>query len=169
MPSSLPGSATFTARQAYQRMTAFITNLASTTSGLGATLIGIADTASYFTGTTVEAALAELGLVRPDVLITDPGNAGAIPVTRSGSVPIVTTAAQTRTLAVPTFIGQMITIYMQTDGGDCVLTVTGGMNLAGNTHATFDNVGDSLLLVGVSNGVSLVWRVAQNDGCVLAA
>lgn len=169
MPTSIPGSATSTARQASQLMAGFITKLASTATGLGASLLGVEDAGSYVNGATVEAVLAELGLVRPDVLLTDPGNAGAIGVTRSGCVPIVTAGAETRTLAVPTFIGQMLTLFMKTDGGDCVVTVTGGMNVAGNTHATLNDVNDSLQLVGVSNGVTLVWRVSQNDGCTLAA
>ena len=171
MPSNLPGSATSTARQAYQLMAGLVTKLASTASGLGASLLGIEDSAGYFTGTTVEGALAELGLVRPDVLLTDPGDGGAIAVTRSGCVPIVTAGAgQTRTLAVPTFIGQMLTLFMKTDGGgDAVVTVAAAINVAGNTHITLNDVNDSIQLVGVSNGVSLVWRVSQNDGCTLAA
>jgi hypothetical protein len=168
MPASIPGSATSTARQASQLMSGFITKLASTASGLGASLLGVQDSGSYVTGTTVEAVLAELGLVRPDVLLTDPGNAGAIAVTRSGCVPLVTAGAETRTLARPTFIGQMITLYGQTIPGNCAVTVTGGINVAGNTVTTITLANQSIQLIGVSNGVTLAWRVAENNGTTLS-
>jgi len=158
----------FTARQVSQLVSNFQAQLASTTASFGAALVGVVDSAGYFSGTTVEAVLAELGIVRPDNIITDPGNAGAIVVTRSGTCALVTTGAQTRTLAIPTFINQMVTLYFQTDGGDCVVTVAQAINVAGNTAITLNDVNDSIQLVAVYNGTALRWRVAQNDGCTLA-
>jgi len=134
----------------------------------GAALVGVADTAAYLTGTTVEAALAELGLAMVGTIITDPGNGGAIPVTRSGTCAIVTSGAQTRTLAAPTFVNQRIVLYFQTDGGDCVVTVANAFNVAGNTIVTLNDVNDSVQLVGVYNGSALRWRLAENDGCALS-
>ena len=101
--------------------------------------------------------------------ITDPGNGGAIPVTASGYVPIVTAGAETRTLAAPTFIGQRLLIYMKTDGGDAVLTVATTFNQAGNTTITLNDTGDSILLTAVEQGSNLRWRAnGSNDGCTLA-
>jgi predicted RecA/RadA family phage recombinase len=99
--------------------------------------------------------------------ITDPGNAGAIPVTNTGTCPIVTTGAQTRTLAAPTYAGQVLVLGMKTDGGDCVITASAGINQTGNNTITMNDAGDTIVLVGVENGASKVWRVVVNDGCTL--
>lgn len=100
--------------------------------------------------------------------ITDPGNGGAIAVTHSGSCSLVTAGAETRTLAAPTAIGQIITLYFQTDGGDCVITAASAINKAGNTVITFDTVDESITLIGVHNGAALAWRVLANDGAALS-
>ena len=89
-------------------------------------------------------------------IIADPGDAKAIPVTASGSVEIVTEGAETRTLDAPTFAGQMVQVGMKTDGGECVITVTGCDD--GNT-ITFDDIGELVLLVSVAKGDAYVWRV----------
>jgi hypothetical protein len=96
--------------------------------------------------------------------VADPGDAGAIPVTASGVVPLVTEDAETRTLAAPGFAGQVLTLTLDTDGGDCVVTVAGGVNVAGNDTLTFDNAGETISLVGSKVADALVWRVLANDG-----
>ena len=101
-------------------------------------------------------------------VIADPGAAGAIPVTGSGHCSIVTTAAQTRTLAAPTFAGQMISITMKTDGGDCTITCSTGINQTGNNTIVLNDAGDSIVLHAVEVGANLRWRVLSNDGCTLS-
>ena len=157
----------YTARQVAQLLSSFQAQLASTTASLGAALVGVADAGSYFSSATVEAVLAELGILRPDNIITDPGNGGAIPVTRSGCVALVTAGAETRTLAAPTFVNQMLTLYFKTDGGDCVVTAATGLNAGGNTRITLNDENDSIQLIGAYNGTALRWRVSQNDGTTL--
>jgi predicted RecA/RadA family phage recombinase len=100
--------------------------------------------------------------------ITDPGNAGAIPVTASGTVAIVTAAAETRTLAAPSFVGQELLLYLKTDGGDAVITCATGVNQTGNNKVTLNDAGDTLRLVAVESGANKRWRVVVNDGCTLA-
>jgi predicted RecA/RadA family phage recombinase len=100
--------------------------------------------------------------------IADPGNAGAIPVTASGHVDIVTTAAQTRTLAAPSFIGQQLLIGMKTDGGDAVITCATTVNQTGNNTITLNDAGDAVLLVGKANGANVRWSVVSNDGAALS-
>lgn len=101
--------------------------------------------------------------------IPDPGNAGAISVTRSGTCSLVTAGAETRTLAIPTFLGQMIQMSMQTDGGDGVVTVAAAFNAAGNTVITFNDVGDQVLLTGArTTAGALVWRLIVNNGTTLS-
>jgi hypothetical protein len=102
------------------------------------------------------------------VAIADPGNGGAIPVNRSGYVLIETTGAETRTLAIPTFIGQELMLNMKTDGGDCVVTVAAAMNAAGNTTITLDDVRDCIILRGrMGAAAALFWMPVVNDGCSL--
>jgi len=101
-------------------------------------------------------------------IITDPGDAGAIPVVTSGSVGLVSAGAETRTLAIPTFAGQMLSLGMTTDGGDIVITAAVGVNQTGNTSLTFADAGDHLLLMGVYEAAALVWRIVANDGIALA-
>jgi hypothetical protein len=96
--------------------------------------------------------------------IVDPGDAGAIPVTNSGTVALVTEGAETRTLAIPTFVGQEITISMKTDGGAGVVTVASAFNEAGNNTITFDDPGETVILRAVEVGAALAWRPLSIDG-----
>lgn len=102
-------------------------------------------------------------------LIADPGNAGAIPVTRSGVCSLTTGAADTRTLAIPTFIGQRLGLVVDVDGGTVVITSAQAINQAGNTIITMADLNDFIELVGVKcAGGVLRWRVAANDGAALS-
>jgi len=100
--------------------------------------------------------------------ITDPGQAGAIAVTASGAVQIVTTGAQTRTLAAPSFIGQILEICFKTDGGDCVITCATTVNQTGNNTITLNDAGDCVLLLAKQNGANIRWSVVSNDGASLS-
>ena len=100
--------------------------------------------------------------------IADPGNAGAIPVTASGYVDLVSAAAETRTLAAPTFKGQELLLNFKTDGGDCVVTCATLVNQTGNNTITFNDAGDSVLLVAKTSGANIRWTVVSNDGAALS-
>lgn len=103
-------------------------------------------------------------------VVADPANGNAIAVTHSGSCVLVSVgAAETRTLAIPTFLGQQISLFMDTDGGDIVITVASAVNEAGNTTLTFAEIGEHIQLVAISIGGTLVWRVAVNDSVVLGS
>jgi hypothetical protein len=134
----------------------------------GAGKVGILDTAGYYTGTTVEAALAEVGKNRLDNAISDPGNAGAIPVTKGGNMELVTAGAETRTLADPTFQGQEIVIACKTYVGNGVVTAASPVNATGNNTITFSAAGQAVKLVGVDVGSELNWRVVVADGAGLS-
>lgn len=109
-----------------------------------------------------------LAVSEPNVrVIADPGNGNAIPVIHSGQCALVTGGAETRTLAAPTFIGQEITLYMKTDGGNCVVTCSTTINETGNNTITFDNTGEALFLRAVEEGSNLRWRCAVSDGAGL--
>jgi predicted RecA/RadA family phage recombinase len=100
--------------------------------------------------------------------IADPGASGAIPVTDSGHVDIVTAAAETRTLAAPSSVGQLLLISMKTDGGDCVITCATTVNQTGNNTITLNDAGDAVLFVGKANGTNKRWSVVSNDGAALS-
>jgi predicted RecA/RadA family phage recombinase len=100
--------------------------------------------------------------------IADPGDAGAIPVTASGRVPLVTGGAETRTLAAPSFAGQMLQLEFKTDAGNCVITCATGVNQTGNNTITGADAGDHLLLSAIEVGANLRWRVVANDGWALS-
>jgi hypothetical protein len=101
--------------------------------------------------------------------ITDPGDAGAIPVLVGGYCLLVTGGAETRTLAIPTARGQMLELIFKTDGGDCVVTAAAAINQAGNTIMTFADGGDHILLQAGEDGAgAMEWRVVANDGVALS-
>jgi len=149
------------------------TGCATTTSG-GNTFIGFAQVAAGATDEVVRVlwsgpvALTNTVHNALTALIADPGNAGAIPVTDTGHCEIVTAGAETRTLAAPTYLGQMLLLSMKTDGGDAVIAVATGINQTGNNRITMNDAADSILLVAVASGTNIRWRVAYNDGCTLS-
>lgn len=79
---------------------------------------------------------------------------------------LVTAAAEARTLANPTKAGLHFTLRMKTDGGDCTVTASNGFNVAGNTVATFADVGDQLYMISVSHTTGFRWEVLVNTGSV---
>jgi hypothetical protein len=102
------------------------------------------------------------GAQPPD--LTDPGDAGAISVQGPGYVNLVSAAAETRTVAAPQFVGQLLQLNFQTDGGDCVVTISTAVNQTGNNTLTFADAGDHILLQAGQSGANLRWRVLANDG-----
>ncbi len=102
-------------------------------------------------------------------VIADPGTAAAIPVTASGVCPITTAAAETNTLADPTFVGQVLDIIIDTQAvGARVITAASRINQAGNTIMTGAQVGDYIRLVGITIAGAKKWQVAANDGFALS-
>jgi hypothetical protein len=100
--------------------------------------------------------------------IADPGDAGQIPVTNSGTVAIVQDgAAETRLLAAPTFAGQLLMIDSKTYAADTVITVAAPINQTGNNTITINAAGDFILLAGIEKDAAKVWRVIASDGVTL--
>lgn len=100
--------------------------------------------------------------------ITDPGNGGAIPVTKSGVVSMTSTGADTRTMAIPTFDGQTMVLTHDVDGGSVAVTVASAFNEAGNTITTFTDAKESIGFVAVRLAGVLRWQVSFNDGTALS-
>jgi predicted RecA/RadA family phage recombinase len=148
------------------------TGAATTTSG-GNTFLGFAEAAAGVSATTVRARLVHVPAAvvvnsETERAITDPGASGAIPVTAGGYVNIVTAGAETRTLAAPSYRGQLLSIAMKTDGGDCVITCATTVNQTANNTITLNDAGDHVLLIAKQNGNNLRWSVVANDGATLS-
>jgi predicted RecA/RadA family phage recombinase len=145
-----------------------------TTTSTDNTFFGFAAAAAAETDTTVSALLVGVPSVTNTIhnaltsVIEDPGASGAIPVTNGGSCQIVTAAAETRTLAVPTSVGQVLSLCMKTDGGNGTITVASAINQTGNNTIQLNDAGDTIILVGVQVGANKAWRVVVNDGCTLS-
>lgn len=99
--------------------------------------------------------------------MVDPGNAGTIQVAEDLQIlEVVTTGAETRTLANPTKQGIRFTLRLLTHGGNLVVTASNGLNSSGNTQATFDAASEMLVLISVQYASGYRWDVLHNVGSV---
>ena len=97
----------------------------------------------------------------------DPGDGGTITINDYGGlVELVSTGAETRTLAAPGKAGILATIRMKTDGGDITMTAAATLNVAANNTAVFADVGDQLVLLSVSASSGFRWEIVVNTGSV---
>ncbi len=101
--------------------------------------------------------------------VADPGDAAAIPVTRSATIAITTGAgAETNTLAIPTFLGQELVLTMDVDGGgNRAITAASAINVAGNTIMTFGEARDTIVLKAIQLAGVRAWEVIANNGVAL--
>lgn len=117
--------------------------------------------------TEISDAIDNLSLYIP-LPVADPGTGVAIPVTTSATINITTAAAETNTLAIPTFLGQVLILNMNVRAvGDRVITASQGINQAGNTVMTFGAARDCIVLRSVLVAGALRWQVVANDGVAL--
>lgn len=101
--------------------------------------------------------------------IVDPGNAGAIPVTKSGVCNLTSVGGgETRTLAIPQFDGQRLALCCDVDGGGIAITVASSINQAGNTVITMNDVDDFVELLAVRKAGVLRWQTVISDGVALS-
>ena len=104
-------------------------------------------------------------LYRASKILTDPGASGTIRVSQDLQIcEMVSAAAETRTVAQPTKSGLRFTLRLMTDGGTVTVTVTGGMNVALNTVATFADASDFLSLISISiTATTYRWEIAEGN------
>ena len=106
-------------------------------------------------------------LYRASKKLADPGDGGTIrPIQDLQICEMVTGGAETRTLSNPTKAGIRFVLRLLTDGGDAVVTAANGLNVAGNTVATFEDAGDLLSLVSVTHTTGYRWQIDVNTGAV---
>jgi len=133
-----------------------------------ASAISLLDAAGFTTATEVESVIAEmLPAVSGIAVIADPGDAGAIPVIRSGNVAITTAGAETRTLADPGTVGLVLDISCDVFVGNAVITAATAVNTTGNNTITLSAAGQHIQLTSVQVGGVPIWRVTATDGAGL--
>lgn len=104
-------------------------------------------------------------IYQADRIALDPGDGETIYVREDLKVTeVVTTAAQTRTLAAPLKSGVRHTVVLKTDGGDLTLTVTGGYNGDGDTVIVFDNAGEMVIFESIDVNGTLRWQAIFHEG-----
>jgi hypothetical protein len=147
------------------------THIGDATGAHAASAISVADSGGFTTAIQVEAALAEIYPATQRIAaIADPGDAGAIPVLRSGNCAITTGAdGETRTLADPATPGLTLVLTHDVDGGGAaVITAASAINQTGNNTITLADAGDLLVLMSAEVAGTPVWRVVANDGAALS-
>lgn len=102
------------------------------------------------------------------LLVADPGNGGAIAVTSSGVCELTSVGAETRTLAIPTFVGQELTLHTDTYVGNIVITVASAFNVAANKIITMGAAKHATHLRGVTVGGTRAWALVAKDGASLS-
>jgi len=109
-------------------------------------------------------------LYRVPKSMPDPGDGGTIRVSEDLQIlEMVSAGAETRTLAAPTKPGIRVVLRLMTDGGDLTVEAENGFNSAGDTVATFADVGDVLSLISVSTATGYRWELSEgNTGVALA-
>lgn len=106
---------------------------------------------------------------RCDWQIPDPGNAGTIVIDKNfGFVRLVSAAAETRTLPVPSHANLWVTLFFAEDGGDITLTVTSGLvgsaASGSNFVKAFTDVGQFLTLQSVAiSDTAFRWRAVSGN------
>jgi hypothetical protein len=147
------------------------THIGDATGAHAASAISVADAGGFTAADDVEEALAEMyPAVQYVAAIADPGDAGAIPVLRSGNCAITTGAVgETRTLAAPGTPGLTLVLTHDVDGGGAaVITVASAIDQTGNNTITLADAGDLLVLMSAEVAGTPVWRVVANDGAALS-
>jgi hypothetical protein len=101
-----------------------------------------------------------------DNIVDDPGDAGSIVVDKSMSIcNLVSVGAETRTLARPTREGVVVSLHLQTDGGDVTVTVTGNHNETGDSTIVFSDVGQTATFMSfMTSARAYFWRLISHWG-----
>ena len=101
-------------------------------------------------------------------LLTDPGDAAAIPVTHGNAMcELESAGVETRTIAAPTRAGQQLHVTMKVYVGAVTITIASTYDTANQNTLVSSAVGESFLLIAVAVGAAYEWRIYNNnDGWV---
>ena len=130
-----------------------------------------------FAAGSIAAALLAAAINNLGNIVADPGNGGAIPNGVTGRCDLtVAGAGQTRTLAAPAGVGQLLVINSNVvgAGATCAITVAAAFNDVGNTICTFTDVGaipagrENITFVSTLVNGAAAWRLVANNGGALS-
>ena len=133
--------------------------------------------ANIYVGSISEYVSTTTAWVRIDVdaavnaggIIDDPGTLGAIAPVNGVCAMVTGTAAETRTLAIPSNVGDILTMTLDTDGGgNAVVTVASAINQSGVNTLTFASAGDTISLRARTQGGTNKWTLISNDSVALS-
>ena len=111
-------------------------------------------------------------LYRGSKAMADPGDGGTIRATEDLQIcEMVSTGADTRTLAAPTKPGIRLVIRHLTDGGSIVITAAEGLNTLLETEVTMSEAGDLLYLISVTLVANSTyrWEILVNTASVVSS
>lgn len=118
--------------------------------------------------TALNLATTALGNVTGMNSIADPGASGAIPVTVSGVVDLVTAGAETRTVAAPPTIGEILVLNADTIVTSCTIAFAAAFDVTPHAHIAFTATGQNATFVAATIGGVKTWRLVSNEGGTLS-
>jgi hypothetical protein len=140
--------------------------LVGTTSAMGVGIGKAAGALAVYSGTTTLEGKLAAGTAA--WALSDPGDGGALPVGYFGNCAMTALGGATsRSIAAPSFVGQILCLSVATTGGTITVTASSAINQVGNTVMAFNSPEDSITLIGASVAGLLCWRVLANDGVTL--
>lgn len=97
--------------------------------------------------------------------IKDPGSGGTVKMNNHGvaTCGFISAGAEARTVNGPSRVGQELTLYLDTDGGNVTVTVKDSGGNTTYTHSLND-AGDVLLYRSLKTGSTLVWSLIASTG-----
>jgi len=111
----------------------------------------------------------KIEIASPGIIKLAAASGAPIPVVQNGSLPITQNGPETNTLPIPTYLGQTLSLFVDTDtSGARVVTSAARINQAGNTIMTLSDVGDFIKLEAITIAGALRWQVIANDGVILS-
>ena len=106
------------------------------------------------------------------VEVADPGDDGRIDVPDHHNMVciLISGGVEARNMPIPTFVGQTCVMSVKTFGGNIVVNVAGGGNVATADEITFTAASQTAHMIGVElGGAGLRWRLTTTDPAGLLA
>ncbi len=158
-------------------LTTYISDVASTSSGEGASLVGIYDTAQLYAGTDVEAALAEKVAGKRVAVLANAALTPGILVVQTFSIADASSSSTDYVLALKQEIIDVVVQKRSSNGGTGD-TITISNNGSAITEAIDININDTLIArnttindanstINASGTLRIAWNKATNVACLV--
>ena len=105
-------------------------------------------------------ALYEMMAAGREWILPDPGDGEILKVPHWGIFSLVSAAAETRVPGTPLAPGNLMGLFLMTDGGDITVTFTPDFDGGGNNVLTFAEAGDFALLMSIKTAANTFeWKL----------